>query len=56
MLVKGHKGCVFEETSGKQREEGEMQVGICALLPESERKHVLAAIKEEGATYRSWKD
>jgi len=57
LLVKGHKGCVFEETSEEQQKRGEQQLGVCALLPQSERDHILAEIKKEGfSNFRSWKD
>jgi len=57
LLVKGHKGCVFEETTEKQHEKGEVQLGFCALLPPSEREEILAVIKKEGfSNFRSWKD
>ncbi len=57
LLIKGHKRCVFEETNEKQRERGEQQLGVCALLPQSERDEVLAAIKKEGiSNFRSWKE
>lgn len=38
LLVKRHNQCVFEETTEKQQERGEQQLGACALLPESERE------------------
>jgi len=57
LLVKGHKGCVFEETTEEQHERVELQLGFCALLPQSERDDVLATIKKGGGSnYRSWKD
>jgi hypothetical protein len=55
LLIKGRKRCVFDETSEEQHERGAMQLGLCALLPESEREHVLAALKKEGASnIKSW--
>jgi hypothetical protein len=40
-----------------QREQGEQQLGVCALLPQSERDEVLAAIKKEGISHlRSWNE
>jgi hypothetical protein len=57
LLIKGHKRCVFEETSKEQHERGEQQLGVCALLPESERDEILAVIKKETLqNFRSWKD
>jgi len=57
LLVKGQKRCVFEETTEKQHEKGELQFGLCALLPQSERKRYLASIKkEELSNFKSWKD
>jgi hypothetical protein len=57
LLVKGHKSCIFEETTEKQQEAGERQLGVCALLPQTERDEVLAAIKKEGlSSFKSWKD
>jgi hypothetical protein len=57
LLIKGHKRCMFEETSKEQHERGERQLGVCALLPQSERDNILAAIKKEDLTnFRSWKD
>ncbi len=48
LLIQGHKRCVFEETSEEQRERGERQLGVCGLLPQSEREGFLAAMKKEG--------
>jgi hypothetical protein len=57
LLIKGHKRCVFEETTEKQHEKGEQQLGVCVLLPQNERDEVLAAIKkEEISNLRSWKE
>ena len=57
LLVKGQKQCVFEETTEKQQEEGVQQLGVCALLPESERENILAQIKNEKVSnFRSWKN
>ena len=57
LIVKGQKQCVFEETTKKQLEKGEQQLGVCALLPESERNNILTQIKnEEVLNFRSWKD
>jgi hypothetical protein len=57
LLVKGHKRCIFEETTEKQRERGERQLGVCALLPQKERDGFLAAMKKEGiSNFKSWKD
>jgi hypothetical protein len=57
LLNKGQKQCVFDETSEKQRERGERQLGVCALLPQSERESFLAALKkEELSNFKSWKD
>ncbi len=57
LLVKGKKACVFEETTEEQREKGERQLGICALVPQAEREIFLAEIKKEKVSgFRSWKD
>jgi hypothetical protein len=57
LLIQGHKRCIFEETSKEQNERGEKQIGVCALLPQSERDRILAAIKKEDLTnFRIWKD
>jgi len=57
LLIKGHKRCVFDETTEEQRERGERQLGVCALLPHSEREHFLAAMKKQGlSNFKSWKD
>jgi len=57
LIAKGQKQCVFEETTEKQQEEGEQQIGVCALLPESERENILAQIKNDKVlNFRSWKD
>jgi hypothetical protein len=57
LLVNGNKRCVFEETTDKQQERGEIQLGVCALLPESEREKVLIAVKKAGiSNFRSWKE
>jgi len=56
LLVKGHKLCVFDETTEKQREKGEQQLGVCALLPHNERDNILTQIKKEKvSSFRSWK-
>ena len=56
LLTKGHKRCIFEETSKEQHQKGEQQLGVCALLPQSERDNILVAIKKEDLTnFRSWK-
>jgi hypothetical protein len=56
LLVKGHKLCVFDETTENQREKGEQQLGVCALLPHYERDNILAQIKKEKvSSFRSWK-
>ena len=57
LLIKGHKRCVFEETSEKQHGRGELQLGVCALLPQSEREEFLTAMKKKMlSNFRSWKD
>ncbi len=56
LLVRGHKQCVFEETTEKQQERGEQQLGVCALMPESERAKILAQIKSKVSNFKSWKD
>jgi hypothetical protein len=57
LLVKGHKSCVFEETTAEQRSRGEVQFGFCVWLPLSEREAVLAEMKKKGfASQRSWGD
>jgi hypothetical protein len=56
LLVKGYRHCVFEETTEKQREKGEQQLGVCALLPQNEREKILEQIKKEKVlSFRSWK-
>jgi len=57
LLVKGHKQCVFDETTPQQQEVGEQQLGVCALLPPAERDDILTQIKKEQVSkFRSWKD
>jgi hypothetical protein len=57
LLVKGHKHCVFDETIDKQREKGEQQLGVCALLPQNEQDNILTQIqKEKVSSFRSWKN
>ncbi|MGE5574663.1 MAG: hypothetical protein ACM3UL_00870 [Ignavibacteria bacterium] len=57
LLIKGRKRCVFDETTKEQHERGERQLGVCALLPQSERESFLLAMKKEGlSNFRSWKD
>jgi hypothetical protein len=57
LLIKGHKSCVFEETTKKQHETGERQLGVCALLPQAERDRIFKALKKEVfSNVRSWKD
>jgi hypothetical protein len=57
LLVQGHKRCVFDETTEKQHERGERQLGVCALLPQKERDEFLAAMKKEGISdFKSWKE
>jgi hypothetical protein len=57
LLIKGHRQCIFEETSKEQHKRGEQQIGFCAFLPQSERDNIVAAIKKEDLTnFRSWKD
>ena len=49
----------FDETTEKQHERGERQLGVCALLPQSERESflTLAIKKEEGiSNFKSSKD
>jgi hypothetical protein len=56
LLFNGKKRCIFEETTDKQGENGRVQVGVCALLPQSERERFLAAMKKEGYhNPKSWK-
>ena len=47
LLIKGYKRCVFEETTKEQNVKGERQVGICALLPQSERESLVEAMKKK---------
>jgi len=57
LLIKGRKMCIFEETTRQQKERGELQLGACVLLPESERAAFLASMKKEDlSNFRSWKD
>jgi hypothetical protein len=56
LLVDGNKLCVFDETSEEQAETGYIQFGMCPLLPKSERKTVMDAMKAEGFGIRKrWK-
>jgi hypothetical protein len=56
MLVNGNKMCVFDETSEAQEETGDVQFGMCPLLPEDERKELMEAMKEEGfGIKKQWK-
>lgn len=48
LLVDGNKFCIFEETSEEQYENGDIQFGICPLLPQSEKEGLLALMKKEG--------
>jgi hypothetical protein len=48
ILVHGNKFCIFDETSEEQAETGYIQFGMCPLLPKSERKTLIDAIKAEG--------
>lgn len=57
LLVDGNKLCIFDETTEEQHEKGDVQMGICPLLPKSEREGFLAAMKEEGFTnLRTFRD
>jgi hypothetical protein len=57
LLVRGNKHCVFDETTEKQGERNEQQLGICCLVPQSERENILAQIKKEKvSSFRSWKN
>jgi hypothetical protein len=56
ILVNGNKMCVFDETSEEQEESGDLQFGICPLLPEHEREAVMEAMKTEGfGIKKRWK-
>jgi hypothetical protein len=56
MLVNGNKMCLFDETSEEQKESGDLQFGLCPLLPEHERKGMIEAMKEEGfGIKKQWK-
>lgn len=56
MLVDGHKLCVFDETTEEQEERGDFQLGMCPLLPESERNGFIDAMKKEGFNIsKRWK-
>jgi hypothetical protein len=48
--VNGNKLCFVDETTEEQHEKGDMQLGICPLLPEVEREGFLASMKEQGFT------
>ena len=55
VLVNGKKRCIFEETTDEQRENGKVQVGVCALLPQSERERFIVAMEKEGyKNPKSW--
>jgi hypothetical protein len=57
LLVDGNKLCIFDESTEDQNEKGDAQIGICPLLPESEREELLAAMKEEGySNFRTFKN
>jgi hypothetical protein len=56
LLVNGKKLCVFDETEHEQHDRGSFQLGVCPILPESEKEALMEAIKEEGyAVSKSWK-
>jgi hypothetical protein len=48
LLVDGNKLCVSDETTEEQYKKGDVQFGICPMLPDSEREGLLASLKEEG--------
>ena len=55
LLVNGHKRCIFDENTEKEQDKGELRVGTCALLPQSEVERFVAAMKKEGFTnFRRW--
>ena len=57
LLDKGHKHCVFDETTEKQRENSVQQLGFCALLPQNERDSILTHIKKEKVSnFKSWEN
>ena len=57
LLVDGIKLCVYDETTEEQHEKGDFQIGICPLLPQSEREGLLTTMKEEGfSNFRTFKD
>jgi hypothetical protein len=56
MLVDGNKLCVFDETTEEQEKRGDFQIGMCLLLPESEREDFMDAMKGEGFNItKRWK-
>jgi hypothetical protein len=56
ILADGNKLCVFDETTEKQEERGDFQLGMCPLLPESERNGFMDEMKKEGFTIsKRWK-
>ena len=56
VLVDGNKLCVFDETTEEQEQMGDIQLGMCPLLPESEHKGFVDAMNKEGFTItKRWK-
>jgi hypothetical protein len=57
LLVKGKKHCIYEETTESQSEKGNVQFGICPLLPQSVRDDFLAEMSKKGfQNFRTWKE
>ncbi|MCW4024823.1 MAG: hypothetical protein NWF01_07305 [Candidatus Bathyarchaeota archaeon] len=57
LLSKGKKHCIFKETTPTQEQNGQVQLGVCALLPEKEREGLIAALKKENPSdLKTWKD
>jgi hypothetical protein len=57
LLSNDKKHCIFKETTPKQEQEGQVQLGMCALLPEKERQAILEALKEENPDdLKTWID
>jgi hypothetical protein len=56
LLIDGNKLCIFDETSEEQAETGYIQFGMCPLLPKSECKALIDAMKVEGfGIQKRWK-
>lgn len=56
VLVEGNKLCVFDETTEEQEKRGCFQIGMCPLLPESERNGFMDSFEKEGFNIsKRWK-